>query len=353
MIANPFTSTNRSGMFGEVSTGIMRFKRSYDFGTGTSATVGLGNTCGYFLWCPVGNAPSYSTSNSGTIDHPMGVLMYKADSASSGWRNTIGTKLGAVDFATWNAVRGANPTAITSVATPDDHFLGGVAAKSRLVSAGIVLRCYANPLEMTGEYIKLENVDIDTILEDSSTSDGASINALFDMSSHTPQPFMVGKSVRHIYINDRHNAGLEVDCQDGPNDPPDATTIGAGDSRQTLGIIPKQSFQEPTMISDYGRAHHPKMFGIAFRGVDPKMFSKLFIDAYCSKEFTIAAYQGIPQVPVGRTGPNVSEPAHLLATAYKSASDAVDNGVGALSAGLVSKGVSYLGQDVLGLAGFA
>lgn len=352
MISNPFTSANRSGMFGEQSTGIMRFKRSYGFGTGTSVTVGLGNSCGFVLWCPVGNGPSYNASNSTVIDQPLGVVLYKSDNTSDGWANTNSLKFGANEYASWSLVRGTASTGTTSIATPDDTFLGSIANKSRLVSAGMVLRCIASPLLLTGEYVKLENINMDLLLEDRSAAPRPlNVDALFDMTSHTPQPFCAGKTVRHVYINDRHNAGLEADCGDEKTDPSAASAIGTGDSRQTLAYIPKGTSQ-PTLVTPYGEAHQPKCFGFAFRGVDPNMLSKLFVDCYVSKEFSISAYQGIPQIPVGRTGPDLSEPAHLLATATKSAMDAVDNGVSALSAGLVSKGVSYLGTDVLGLAGF-
>lgn len=342
MISNPFTAPLRVGMFGEQATGIMRFKRSYSFGVGTNGTPSLADTCGFILWCPITNSLGYITSSS--YDQGGSLIMFKAASAATAMINTAGNSLGATTYAAFGAASLSGTT--TSVTTPDNPYLNFTAAKTRLVSSGLVLRCMCNPLKLSGEYIKLESVPTDLLLENG-VDDGVSVDNLFEMSSHTPQPFMAGKAVRHIYLNDRHNVGQHVDCHDEYLVGPDGSD--GRHSPFSITLDPAKASVE----TEWSSVNQPKFYGFAFRGVDPEMLSSIFVDAYVTKEYTVRPFQGLPNPTSARLGPNFAEPAHLFATASKGALDALDNGIGALSKGLVTKGFKYIASDVLGMAAAA
>lgn len=342
MVSNPFTSPIRVGMFGEQATGIMRFKRSYSFGVGTNNTPALADTCGYILWCPITNSQSFTSA--ATFDQGGSLVLYKANAAAAMMINTPGNSLGATNYANFGA--GSLSGTTTSVVTPDNGFLQATAAKTRLVSAGLVLRTMSNPLKISGEYVKLEGIPTDLLLENGDL-DGISVDNLFEMASHTPQPFMAGKSVRHVYLNDRQNVGRHVDCHD-------EYVIGADgtDGRHSPFQITLDA-AKASVETEWNSINQPKWFGFAFRGVDPEMIATIFVDAYVTKEFTARPFQGVPNPTSARLGPNFAEPAHLIATASKGAMDAIDSGIGALSKGLVSKGFNYLATDVLGMAAAA
>lgn len=349
MIANPFTAYNLHGMFGEVATGISQFKKSYSFGIGTNGTAF--NTSGYILWWPGGNASSYISSENQTRDQPVGVMMLKTSSAS-GVPNTAAQKIFANEYTTWqNAVSTTAATSTTSVETPDNAFLSAIASKSKLLSAGMVLRCTSNPLILQGEYIKIDGLPMNQLLEPQTATQCITVDRLFDLSAHEPRPFKSGHTVRHVYLNDRHNVGLATSCADEVTDNSDASTVNAhtGNSKTCLAIMEKGS-STATLPTAWDEAHCPKIFGIAFRGVNPDMMPQIIVDCYVSKEYIVAPANGIPNVVAGRSGPNLSEPAHLVATMKVNAFNAIENGVGEITKGLVGKGIKY-GAEVLGLMG--
>lgn len=349
MIANPFTSQLHHGMFGEVATGMSQFKKSYAFGSGTSGTTY--NSAGYILWWPAGNASGYSSSENSVRDQPVGVMMYKSTGSANAVPNTAAQKMFANEYATWaNGPALTAAASTTSVDTPDNAFLSSVASRSKLLSAGMVLRCTSTPLILQGEYIKIDGLPINQLLEPATAVQALTVDRLFDLSAHEPKPFMAGQVVRHIYINDRHNSGLATSTADETTDNSDASTVnaGAGNSKTCLAVIEKGS-STATLPTSYDEAHAPKLFGFAFRGVNPAMLEQMYVDCYVNKEYIVAPIQGIPNRVTGRTGPDVSEAAHLLATMKINAFNAAENGVKELTKGLVGRGVKYLGSEVLGL----
>lgn len=352
MISNPFTSINHHGMFGETATGLSRFKRSYGFGTG-SGTSGT-NTAGFILYWPGGNAQAYSTINNLTNDQALGVILGKFNSGVDSWNNSGANKFCGNEPAVWRASPStSNSNTTTSDQTPDDAFLTSVASKTKLLSSGMVLRCTASPLTLQGEYVKLEGFTIDMLLEPIAANLSFNVDKMFDLTCHEPKPFKAGEVARHVFINDRHNAGVQSDCHEGLTDPSGATTLGGGISKTSLAILPKGT-SIPTIPTAFSESHQPKMYGFAFRGINPQMMPAITADIYVSKEYTLQAVQGIPNAVAQRSGIDVSEPAHVMASVTKSTMDAVENGLSSLAKGLVTKGIKnlgtkYLGGEVLGL----
>jgi len=348
MIANPFTSKLHPGMFGETATGMSQFKKSYNFGVGTNGTSF--NNAGYILWWPAGNSEGYSSSNASTRDQPVGVMMMKGQ-ATTGEFNTAVNKLFANNYETWNgAVAVTSSTGTTSVETPDNLFLQAIGARSKLLSAGMVMRCTASPLTLQGEYIKIDGLPISQLLEPTTAVAYLTVDRLFDLSAHEPRPFKAGDVVRHVYLNDKHNVGLSSDCADEVTDPanPSDKNVGAGNSKTSLAMIAKGT-DRATLPTAFNEAHAPRVFGIAFRGINPEMMPQIYVDCYVNKEYTVSPINGIPNVTTERSGPDVSETSHLLASMKISAFNAIENGVGELAKGLVGKGMKTFGAEVLGL----
>lgn len=352
MISNPFTSTNHHGMFGENATGISRFKRSYGFGVGSS--VSGSNTCGFILYWPGGNATAYSPTYNTTNDQVLGVILGKMTNPVDSWNNSGANKFCGNDPAVWRSTNSTtNSNTTTSDSTPDDAFLSAVASKTKLLSSGMVLRCTSAPLTLQGEYVKLEGFTIDMLLEPIAATLSMNVNKMFDITCHEPKPFKAGEVARHIYMNDRHNSGVQSDCNDDITDNSDPSFIGAGNSKTSLATLPKGT-ASPTVPTAFSESHQPKLYGFAFRNVTPAMIEAMTVDIYVSKEYTLQAIQGIPNAVAQRSGPDLSEPAHIMASVTKSTMDAVENGLSSLAKGLVTKGIKnvgakYLGGEVLGL----
>jgi len=349
MVANPFTANLCHGMFGEVATGMSQFKKSYSFGIGTTGLIT--NDSGFILWWPGGNSSGFLAGDASTRDQPVGVMMMKGQSSSTLWNNTAANKAFGTDYLTWSAsATSSSSSNTTSVETPDNFFLSSIAARSKLLSAGMVMRCTANPLLMQGEYIKIDGLPMSELLEPSVATQALHVDRLFDLSAHEPRPFKAGNVVRHVYLNDRHNVGLSTDCSDQSTDnsDPSAVNVNTGNSKTCLAIQNRGS-SEATLPTAYNESHSPRVFGIAFRGISPDMLRQLYVDCYVSKEYTVSATNGIPNAIAARSGPDLSEAAHLMASLKVSAFNAVENGVGDLAKGLINKGVKSFGADVLGL----
>lgn len=325
MIHDPFKAPLVPGMFGRPSTGINRFHLTYGWGDGGADTATGACTAGFVLWFPQYLSKGWSSTISPTKAQPENLFFWKTNSASDIIPNTTANPFG----------RGTIGSAFASVpvcsaTTPDYSFLTGVADRAALVGAGIQLRNLETIFKMTGEYVKLENIDADTLL-----SSSTSIDDLFAASNHLPQPFTQGKCSKHVFLNERHLVGRLHDASLNSNSSLDEAVEGPGGAL----ALPGNPVTTPTELTAEGNVLRPKCFGYAWRGVTPTSVSKIFVDLDVVKEWNIQHEKGIPVPDGNRSGPDVGEPSHLLATVKKVANDALEIGETALG-GVASKALT-------------
>jgi len=305
---NPFSSELAQGMFGDSMTGIQRFKSTISMGQASG-------TAGFVIWCPLYTARGALSATPIDNAFPTALWAVKVTSSGNIITNDINTPFGSADV---TILQGSAINQVASIDVPGVEFLDTIASRTRFVSAGMALRYTGKALDTSGEFIKLDNIAVDTLLQN------FTIDELFASSEHSPRPFTAGLVSRALYIADDKNIGRKMDVRQG-----NALAVGTNEEVSTAIMTGEATYKYSVTGKD-AQNFQPACFGFAWRGVDPACMSGIALDFVRALEWEARSDQGLTVPSSAKTGPNLAPHAHLVASVKKVGLDALEAGASAL-----------------------